>query len=380
MTALSRRHLLTAAAAVLPASALLAACGPGKVRGAAPSGQAAGALPLVGLQMAGTTDGWAAGGATVYRTTDGARTFTEVSPPARPTAGAIVLQVLGSSAAWAAMADATGVSVYRTADGGTAWTAAALPSAAGLVPRFLAASSGGSHGWLWSSQGISGAAAGALHATTDGGKTWSLLGTAGTAAGALPTSGGKTGLAFGDARHGVVCGAGSQKGMPWIYATADGGTTWTAAHMPIAAPYHGDVLSLQFPTFFDARHGAVFLFAGSGSVPTAIPYTSADGGASWTAALPIASPHAAPTISYVGAQRWFASDGVGIYATENAGAAWNGFLATPPRVLQGITVLDFVSPSMGFALIPGGLGPRGRAPTALVQTVDAGQSWGPAGS
>lgn len=377
MRRLPRRLLL---GAMLPAPVLLAACGPRRGGGAkAPAGQPAAALPLVGLRMTGTAAGWAQGGASLYRTADGGRTWLDVSPPGRPTAGTLVTAFPRPGTAWVALAGAGGITAYASVDGGAHWSSAALPASSGLVPRFLAVLPDARHGWLWGSRGASGGSEpGTLFATADGGQTWTARAAAG-GGGVLPTSGVKMGLAFGDATHGVLCGADPRRGVPWLQATADGGATWKAARVPVATPYARAGLALQFPTYFDAEHAALFVFAYTATIPTAVPYTSADGGATFTAALPIASPHAAPVVSYLNAQRWFASDGVGIYATEDAGQGWSAFLASPPKVLQGVAVIDFVSPSLGFALIPAGLGPSGRTTASVLQTVDAGQQWGPAG-
>ena len=136
-------------------------------------GQAAG-IWLDRLQMTSASTGWAlrstaspwstkAGYLVPARTTDGARTWTDVTPPAAlallKTPGATVrLNALGGNRAWLAVTAATTGSsallptvVFGTGDGGRTWTGSApfqVPA-----PVSLLSFAGPDDGWLLASYG-----------------------------------------------------------------------------------------------------------------------------------------------------------------------------------------------------------------------------------
>src|SRR6266567_5023295 len=268
-----------ALATVLPATVLLVAgCGTPPARGQsaaqppaasgspAPSGrpaasgsQAAAAIWLYSLQMTSASTGWAlrwtqspAVAADGYlapaRTTDGARTWSSVTPPAArallATPGAaVVLHAPDGERAWlavtAAATDSSPVhltEVFTTFNGGRTWTDSAPLKVPGYA-SFLSVAGAG-HGWLLMASG------GAmrqepiqLYRTSDAGLRWSLVAEtsqAGTGSNGLPVSCDKTGLAFATASVGWLSAACFS--LPdALLASRDGGVTWASQALPVAA-------------------------------------------------------------------------------------------------------------------------------------------------
>ena len=158
--------------------------------------QAAAPIWLDSLQMTSASTGWALrwtqnpavvndGYRAPARTTDGARTWTSVTPPAArallATSGAtVVLQALDGERAWLAVtAAATDGSpthltdVFGTVNGGRTWTTSAPLKVSGYAA--LLSFAGPEHGWLLMADGVAmGQEPVQLYRTSDAGLRWSL--------------------------------------------------------------------------------------------------------------------------------------------------------------------------------------------------------------
>jgi hypothetical protein len=145
---------------------------------------------LSSLQMTSPRIGWAlrwtvspastqVGYLVPARTTDGARTWTDVTPPAavaalRNSAGAAVLDALGPARAWLAVTAAHLTEVFGTSDGGRTWTESAPVKAP--APASLLSFTAPRDGWLLASYGgTMGRDPVWLYRTTDAGHRWSLV-------------------------------------------------------------------------------------------------------------------------------------------------------------------------------------------------------------
>src|SRR5579871_1897258 len=127
---------------LLASCVLMTGCG-GPANAAKPLQPRAGCL--LSLQMITSTTGWAmpctgkpgSAGARVARTTDGGRTWRDVTPsPVRALSApnlSVVLLAADERHAWLAESTYPHAAVYRTADGGRTWNRSALPDAAGYV-------------------------------------------------------------------------------------------------------------------------------------------------------------------------------------------------------------------------------------------------------
>ena len=258
--------LLAAGCGTVPARGQSAAPPPAASGSSEPSGrsaasgsQAAAAIWLDTLQMTSASTGWALrwtqnpavvddGYLAPARTTDGARTWTSVTPPAArallttPDAQA-VLQALDGQRAWLAVTAATTDSssvhlteVFATANEGRTWT----ESAPLKVPDYASFLSFADpeHGWLLIAYGgTMGQEPVRLYRTSDGGLRWSLAAQTpqtGTGSNGLPVTCDKAGLVFATASAGWLSGACFF--LPdALLVSRDGGVIWTSQVLPVPA-------------------------------------------------------------------------------------------------------------------------------------------------
>jgi len=147
----------------------------------------------------------------------------------------------------------TGLS--RTIDGGTGWDPVDLP---GVEPHSgVVAFAGTQDGWVLGD-------AGAVHRTTDGGRSWSRLGS--------PSSADFRDLAMLDFRSGLAIARVSSTGRE-MWRTERAGIDWSPASLPLATRgFVGEVIDVS-------PDGIFMTFSGSEV------FASADLGASWTQVL-----------------------------------------------------------------------------------------------
>jgi photosystem II stability/assembly factor-like uncharacterized protein len=213
----------------------------------------------------------------LYRTTDGARTWTVVPgihPLNAPTIsrGVIFVPVRAG--------------YERSDDGGRTWRRSALPNpgsgnASGV--QMLDAT----HAYATLDLGAAAGSSGeSLYRSVDGGRTWRFVSTThttSTPAGSLPFGCDKDGYGFSSLAQGWAGGY-CAGGRPFLYRSGDGGRTWRYVGVPGVGRYCA--CDTSTPRFFDARHGAfaVVGFAGNGTAkPLTRTYWTSDGGAHWRA-------------------------------------------------------------------------------------------------
>lgn len=370
---------------------------------AARAPQAGASVWLSWLQMTSASTGWAlrwtvspwstqAGYLVPARTSDGARTWTSVTPPtarallATPDAQ-VVLQALDGERAWLAVTPATTDSspvhlteVFATADGGRTWTESAPLEVS--APASLLSFADPDDGWLLANYGGSmNQDPVQLYRTTDGGLRWSLIAKTlpgpygGTSSSGLPVSCDKVRLMFATASAGWL--SGSCFSLPdALLVSRDGGAYWASPALPVPAsscvPDECEVFGPQFV----GRTGFLVIVRAP-----AAPYflVSQDLGATWQSEpLPpgagkdprvqFFSPLSGVLVS-AGPQGVI---GPVFYTTADGGRTW-----TAVRQGRSFTQLgagfDFVSPQTGFAWVLG-TDATGSAP-AMYQTTDSGRTW-----
>lgn len=279
--------------------------------------------------------------------------------PARPTSSPLPTPAPASTAPAASRAPASGA------------------PAVGATVRLIAFRNP-AEGWLLVGQGPSLAAPLSLYRTTDGGRHW-ILEAPGTpahplfAAGSLPLA-----LEFPTARRGfavVNAGVGACQARFVLYATADGGTHWTA---------RGSIVGSDGPVAISRAtvSAPMWLANGSCAAPITGVWESTDAGASWKALAAVAGPAAAqgggPTAVAL-LPRAHGAELFAAYVTYTAkGQPLRAYLAvtglpgtaSTTRVLpfpHRVTALAFVSPATGWAETRQG----------LYRTADGGATWQP---
>jgi photosystem II stability/assembly factor-like uncharacterized protein len=232
-----------------------------------------------GLDAVDARVAWVGGSAgEVLRTTDGGRTWQDVSPPG--SAGLLFRDVEAESALRASVlsiGEGDASRIYTTSDGGRTWRTAFVnddPNAFYDCMDFFA---GGKRG-LALSDPVDGKFR--IAATDDWGRSWHVLPNAGmppAVAGEFAFAASGTCLVTSGGRDAWFATGG---GAARTLHSRDGGLTWTAAAAPIPASEAGGVFSLAFR---NPREGV--MVGGDFTAPANGVHASGftrDGGASWT--------------------------------------------------------------------------------------------------
>jgi photosystem II stability/assembly factor-like uncharacterized protein len=202
---------------------------------------------------------------------------------------------------------------------------------------------------------------GMLLRTTDGGATW-------TSSSVGPSSG-LSALSFVDEDVGWVVGSSGPDNVNNVFATKDGGITWSP--LPTGIP---GIVSIDAVHFVDRQSGWVVgsVVTPEGS-PLGVILHTADGGLTWSEQLR-AGPNELfgppefvnPTTGWVSRVHFSTpADPVqngGILFTNDGGATWTE--QTVPGS-EGIFALEFVSPKQGW----------GGGSSGIIHTDDGGASW-----
>jgi len=214
------------------------------------------------------------GSGNLYRTTDGASTWSTVYRGAN---GAFWNAVHFFDARnGIAQSDPTATSggrflIVKTSDGGATWTPiSTAPSARsgefGLVASFYFADA--NNGWFGTNQGR-------VFRTSDGGNTW-------TPTAPAPQDVWLPGIAFSSATTGVAAGyvtvtrnGQNSIAAPALYRTTDGGSSWSAVSVPGAVAFFGAGAAPNANQLWVSGVGAV------GRDTLGLIYTSKDGGRTW---------------------------------------------------------------------------------------------------
>jgi photosystem II stability/assembly factor-like uncharacterized protein len=270
---------------------------------------------------------WVAGSeGTILRTTNGGRSWQRVDPP-----GVAALQFRDIEAfdAYHAVALTIGTGedsrIYTTADGGRSWTETfrnAEPTAFYDCMTFLDRRHG-----LALSDPVDGKFR--ILATRDGGRTWAVQPTTGmpdalpgefafAASGTCLVSADR----FGGRRAWFATGGGERAR---VFATTNGGRSWTVTDTPVPSGPTAGIYSLAFK---DPWHGIAV--GGDFAVPEAAPAgsaTSRDGGRTWTTSRTVPGEYRSGTdwvgigpvalavgptgsdVSYDGGRNWREFDG-----------------------------------------------------------------------
>jgi hypothetical protein len=357
------------------------------------------------LQMTSATSGWAlvwsanpaviAGNAHILLawTTDGARTWSDVTPAAaRPMLATLnsyeALDPVDGDRAYLAVSRATSdddpasaTAVFATADGGRTWTESAVFQTSAQAARLSFADA--SHGWLLLGPvfGGPGQPVTWLYWTSDGGLRWSPAATV-----APPGNYGSNSfcqplnLTMLTAATGwVLIGC---RGQPEFLVSHDGGGSWAAQPLPLQAGTLGSPGGPAFLTGPQFVAGTGFLTVAPPPPGTPSLLDSQDRGRTWQLlALPTGAGQypqvkfftpAGGVLVTAGPQQAL---GAVFYLTADGGQSW-----TPVRQGTHFTqygeAIDFASQQAGFAW-NSGANTAGVPPPPLYATTDSGRTWHP---
>lgn len=342
--------------------------------------------PQVGwLNESGNTP---AGPSAVYRTTDGGKHWQEQLHWDGP--GAEQMLFDGQDGIVVGMG---GVPLFRTTDAGAHWQRLTLP------PMLQAESSNPiyfrspTEGWIMGfvPQTYSDAACapggcplmGLFH-TSDGGKSWSETATLKPLelfpGGRMPGQ-----LEFSDALNGWLVGGDVSANQGALYATHDGGRTWSAVRLTVPAlGQNQSAMVNQAPHFFNSRDGVLIIqtaeacqppACSSAQVPpSAFLYKTNDGGEHWTAPAPLPVGDFGPGgIFYLDPDHYWLVAGSTVASSIDGGQHWSLHQnAVSPQLF--LSQPDFQSVDAGWAVAISATQLRA---TQLVYTTDGGAHWAP---
>jgi photosystem II stability/assembly factor-like uncharacterized protein len=409
---MARLRTYAGCCALTLAAVVAAGCAPVRAEGTAtvatrPSGQPTLSLAQPGtpvwldtLHMTSATTGWAlrwtgnpSGSAAVYlaptRTTNGGRTWTDVTPSAARQLldtqyATAVLDPLSGERAYLAVTAATTDSnaihvteVFATNNGGQTWAGSA-PLRVGSYANLLSFTDP-RHGWLlFNTGGAMGQDPVWLYRTTDGGLRWSLIAATsgdGTGGNGLPTSCGKTGLTFATAAIGwldATCFSLSDA----LLVSRNGGITWAAQSLPLPADYcqfYGcfvDGPQFTGGTGFltvDRENGNSY-FLVTHDLGTTWQHVSLPAGSRTYPQLTFFSPLQGMLVPQASQQ----AIGPVFYTTASGGLTWTAVPQGRAFAQLGAAI-DFVSTQTGFAWTLGA--DATRAVPAMYETASSGRSW-----
>lgn len=318
------------------------------------------------IDMLSTQNGYGLDGHNLYRTNDGGSQWNAVTP-----AGVTAINsgfFLDTQTGWILVRnsqDLTEGTLYRTNDGGQTWNSNPTPFGDGNI-QFL----DGQNGWAIGNFNCGAGSCGLdIYNTTDGGQSWALVSSASPQnndrSGSLPFAGDKNGMTFLDMQHGWVGGSEPKDGYVWLFATQDGGQTWSQVNLPLPSGYTTSTISVDPPKFFGSQDGVlpVTLFTSSSH---RLFYITHDGGQSWT---PGQAVNSGGIISIPTAKDFFVWDGGTLHTSHDGGQTWIDI--TPNIDLsQIISQLDFVDQNNGWATSM-----DRNMKVMLYKTNDGGKTW-----
>lgn len=326
---------------------------------------------LTSIQMLDPTHGWALIQNSILHTVDGGFHWQNVTPANAN----IDLPLLKSSVdflddqdAWVAPPHLLqkSISILRTTDGGNSWQNSTIQTTvpeAGPAPHFLNAS----EGWL----AVHGLPTGILRIfhTTDGGQNWNQLASPNMKD--IPYS---SGISFSDTQNGWETGTGSITVQPALEVTHDGGQTWQSQSLAVP-PEMGKFNAIAtIPPVFFGNNGLLPVEAYNSSLRlTGLGlYVTHDSGQTWTPTTLLTNNISVTinTIDVVDSQHVWAELGSYPYTTSDGGQSWTQMSPIP----QPIALLSFIDANNGWSMSV----PRvtlGNTRPNLLRTTDGGQTW-----
>jgi hypothetical protein len=307
---------------------------------------------------------WVVSSSAAYRTDDVGAAWRDVTPPGFD-AQFWSFTIVDAETAYAAPGG-TASTIFFTHDGGLAWSPSVVESGALRGPptlSFSTAMTGTATFFAPGSATLSEPGSLLVFATSDGGASWSPAGM-----GAVPHL-----EASGDKLYGPIGGsmwqsAGKFDTRPFdnrFYLSPDGGVTWSGYTFPISAISPRNALKevVDIVREADGR----FLIAFRADVPghgLAI-YESTNDSAAWRLIYQV--PQIGFSLQFLTPTTWILSSPTAIRTTVDAGANWTTVTPVPDPVFWHV---HFATTRTGWARV----GATG-SPQTLIVTTDGGATW-----
>lgn len=321
-------------------------------------------LPYTQITRLDALHGWGVRDTRLLRTTDGGRTWQDVTPPTLHSEMTVTLSGFFPSAeeAWVCLPSPdrydAGI-LYRTHDGGRTWQS--FPAPFGWANFFPVP---GSAQTVWAQVSLQGLVE--LHRTRDGGQTWELVmrSTAGDedAPGRLPV-GMHTQWQISAQNEQTLWAVGISPAVDglYLYRSGDGGVHWE--RQPLTLPDSASGFFAEGLRFFDEKTGAFSLFYGSETFQRAF-FVTRDGGVSWQ--LTPGIPAVGNTWTAPDAAHWWVWDGENLRFSQDGGWTWQTAPTNPPEAPESLVFSDAQT---GWAVQYDEAGHR------LYGTTDGAQTW-----
>jgi len=310
-------------------------------------------------------------------TVNGGHTWYDVTPSGLTlqSQGTIALYPMSATDAWTWLslyAGGSSTTLWHTTDAGAHWSSSTVATGAVMQLTFVDAT----HGWLAATP--FGSATGQMPImvwrTTDGGMTWTNIAS-------TPVMGRTTGMSFVNATTGFASAQDEASSKLLISVTHDAGVTWTPVSLPVPSAGNSVALpSLVSPPIFTSATAGV-LEVTSMSLPSSPAtlnlYRTTDAGTSWQLGPSLSGtggtsvPTTSVPSSVLSTGDVFAAVTLNgqatLYQLPVGATSWTQINTggSSTALLSGITQLDFVNPTTGWAVTHAG----------LIGTTDGGMTW-----
>jgi len=276
--------------------------------------------PVGPIDFVNASDGFGAGDAldpgAILRTSDGGRTWKEISTIPNLGVNALAFPTAKVGYVYAVSVDAEGhvAEILRTTDGGWTWTKTnAPPSDSGGTPatlKFFSASTG----LFLNLYDCRTSCTPEVAKTNDAGKTWQV-----SQFGATPYYP-QSASVLGPDRY-VVASSVNGSAVSWLGQTTDGGETWTT--LSTLRLWSGS-LRMDFPTP-EVGYVLAFVYHAPEQPGTYELLTTSDGGKTWTQhafTSPLLLGASPPAIDFLNPRQGWLLNGSVLWSTDNGGLTW----------------------------------------------------------
>ena len=323
------------------------------------------------IGMFSERDGWAVIDHKLWKTSDGAQTWADITPKdlhlSKSASDALYVYFSSNQLGWVVDFQ-NKQTVYYTRDGGAEWSASKLPEPIGREYNasgniFINFSSSQYGFVLYTSDPAVGQMLKSLFRTKDGGATWSRVGELTAQIASYPT-----GMTFLNDQVGWITSSYHGQDKPLLYQTKDGGVIWNLQQLPAPSDHSGyaDV----FPPVFSSAgspNGVLPVVWHSSSDKTFSVYATQNGGDSWQIqtqkSFNLAYTLYFQVLFHNGNWQTDVWNGWELNTWLNQDKQWTAFKTNIDPA--GSANIDFISPQAGYVIIH----------KQLFKTADFGRTW-----